>query len=310
VWYRFALAATTRRPTSHRLLTLYGPSLIGSLRTERLSNPEVFLRSNMPAATHTPLSRQRILAAALRLVDEQGLDALSMRKLAASLGVEAMSLYTHVPSKSALLTGVLELLVAQLEVPQDEDLPWVERLRTGARSFRRVAHEHPAFVRLLTSQQEYTEVLLHPTESGLAILRGAGLGPTEAAFAYQTLMGYLLGALQQEEAGVVGVTCGDLGVAVSACDALPSASMFDLPRDHFPYLLDTLQRNVPNNKDAAFEFGLDLILASLERLASLAAARRRIAELETELALYRQAQPAVGADGCRKAVPNRVHDRR
>src|SRR6185369_11287189 len=96
---------------------------------------------------------------------------LSMRKLAHSLGVEAMSLYTHVPNKSALLTGVLELLVAELEVSTDENLDWMQRLRLGARSFRRVAHQHPAFVRLLTTQQEYTEVLLRPTEYGLGVLR-------------------------------------------------------------------------------------------------------------------------------------------
>jgi AcrR family transcriptional regulator len=223
----------------------------------------------MPAANHNPLSRRRILVAALRLVDEHGLDGLSMRKLAASLGVEAMSLYTHVPSKSALLTGVLELLIAELDVPTEEGLPWVERLKRGARSFRRVAHRHPAFVRLLTTQQEYTEVLLRPTEVGLGVLRAAGLGPTQAAFAYQTLMGYLLGALIQEEAGVVGVTCGRLGAIVASCDGVagrPSPDGVGLHRDRFPFLLDALSVNATSDEDAAFEFGLDLVLAGLQRL--------------------------------------------
>lgn len=223
----------------------------------------------MPAVTNTPLNRQRILAAALRFIDEHGLDALSMRKLAASLGVEAMSLYTHVPSKSALLTGVLESLVAELETPLDDGLPWVERLRRGARSFRRVAHEHSAFVRLLTSQQEYTEQLLRPTELGLEILRGAGLNPTDATFAYQTLMGYLLGALLQEEVGVLGVSCGQLGAAVSAGHGAAERSTADavgLPASHFPFLLDALQTHASTEDDAAFEFGLDLILNGLQRL--------------------------------------------
>jgi AcrR family transcriptional regulator len=223
---------------------------------------------DMRVDTRTPLSRQRVLVAALRLIDEQGLEALSMRKLGAALGVEAMALYTHVPNKSALLTGVLELLVAEVEVPTDEGLSWVERLRRAARSFRRVAHKHPAFIRLLTTQQEYTEVLLGPTEFGLGVLRHAGLGPAEAAFAYQTLMGYLLGALVQEEAGVVGVTCGDLGAVALSCGAgdLASPDAVGLPQDHFPFLLDTLRGLAGRDEDAAFEFGLELILGALQRL--------------------------------------------
>lgn len=222
----------------------------------------------MPPVTQVRLNRQRILAAALRLVDEQGLEGLSMRKLAASLGVEAMSLYTYVPSKSALLTGVLEVLVAELDVPMDDHQPWVERIRAGARSFRQVAHKHPAFVRMLTTQQEYTELLLYPTELGLGILRGAGLDPAQAAFAYQTLMGYLLGALLQEEAGVVGVSCGRLGARAAACGgtADPAAEMVGLPADGFPLLLDAVRTHAASDEDAAFEFGLDLILVGLERL--------------------------------------------
>jgi AcrR family transcriptional regulator len=223
----------------------------------------------MPALTHPQLSRQRILAAALRFIDRHGLEALSMRKLANSLGFEAMSLYTYVPSKSALLTGVLELLVAELEAPLADDLPWVERLRRGAWSFRRVAHEHPAFVRLLTTQQDYTESLLRPTEYGLRILREAGLDPAQAAYAYQTLMGYLLGALLQEEAGIVGVTCGRLGIAAAECNGSagsPTAGSLGLPQDRFPFLLDALHTSSGTDTDAAFEFGLDLILGGLERL--------------------------------------------
>ncbi len=234
----------------------------------------------MAAVTHTPLTRQRILTAAVRFVDEYGLETLSMRKLAASLGYEAMSLYNHVPNKSALLTGMLELLLAEVQTPLDDGMPWIERLRRGAQSFRRVAHEHPAFVRLLISQREYTERLLRPTELGLQILRGAGLDAAQASFAYRTLMGFLLGALLQEEAGVLGVSCGDLGTATAASAVGTSAgsavgngdrpghtaAAVGLPVDRFPFLLDALQTPASTDDDAAFDFGLDLILAGLQGL--------------------------------------------
>src|SRR3712207_4723720 len=75
-------------------------------------------------------------------VDREGLETLSMRKLGADLGVEAMSLYNHVPNKNALLDGMVEVLLGELRVPP-ENHDWEERIREGWRSFRRLAHEHP-----------------------------------------------------------------------------------------------------------------------------------------------------------------------
>src|ERR671912_371954 len=77
-------------------------------------------RFSMAVAKRQPLSRQRILEAAVRFVDREGLEALSMRKLGSELGVEAMSLYNHVPNKGALLDGMVEVLLGELEVPPEE----------------------------------------------------------------------------------------------------------------------------------------------------------------------------------------------
>src|SRR5918911_507596 len=96
-----------------------------------------------------PLTRPRILRAALKLIDGEGLDALSMRKLGAALGVEAMALYRHVPSKGALLDGVVELLLEQLELPPAGCESWSDAWLAVARSYRRLAHSHPGAFRLL-----------------------------------------------------------------------------------------------------------------------------------------------------------------
>src|ERR687891_2960838 len=96
----------------------------------------------MAVVKRRPLSRRRILEAAVRFVDREGLDALSMRKLGSELGVEAMSLYNHVPNKSALLDGMVEVLLGELEI-LSENYGWEERIREGYRAFRRLAHKHP-----------------------------------------------------------------------------------------------------------------------------------------------------------------------
>src|SRR5918911_1159397 len=102
----------------------------------------------MVASGRQPLSRRRVLEEAVRFVDREGLEALTMRKLGAELGVEAMSLYNHVPNKGALLDGMVEILLGELEIPPEEE-GWESRVREAYRAFRRLAHEHPNVFPLL-----------------------------------------------------------------------------------------------------------------------------------------------------------------
>src|SRR3954454_15878579 len=90
-----------------------------------------------------------MLRAALELIDREGLEALSMRKLGAELGVEGMALYRHVAGKQALLAGVVELLLEKLEVPAAGAKTWDEAWLALARSYRRLAHDHPGGFRPL-----------------------------------------------------------------------------------------------------------------------------------------------------------------
>src|ERR671913_1313899 len=118
-----------------------------SCKLSRVLAREVF----MAVVKRQPLSRQRILEAAVRFVDREGLEALSMRKLGSELGVEAMSLYNHVPNKDALLDGMVEVLLGELEVPA-ESQSWEERIRQGYGAFRRLAHRHPNVFPLLVNR--------------------------------------------------------------------------------------------------------------------------------------------------------------
>src|ERR671910_3474527 len=130
-------------------------------------------RFSMAVAKRQPLSRRRILEAAVRLVDRGGLEALSMRKLGSELGVEAMSLYNHVPNKGALLDGMVEVLLGELEVPP-ENHGWEERVRDGYRAFRRLAHEHPNVFPLLVERPPETMDGVWLVEKFFQTLRGGG----------------------------------------------------------------------------------------------------------------------------------------
>ncbi len=153
-----------------------------------------------PAARRRPLERWAILEAAVELVDRHGLEALSMRALAEELGVGTMSLYHHVPNKEALLAGMNEVLVAEIEDPGG-DGPWTDRALAMARSFREVGRRHPRCVPLLVSRPFSSEGSLRPCEVALALLAEGGFDPERAMLAFRTVVAYVLGFLTMESSG-------------------------------------------------------------------------------------------------------------
>jgi TetR/AcrR family tetracycline transcriptional repressor len=206
----------------------------------------------MAVAKRRPLSRRRILEAAVRFVDREGLEALSMRKLGSELGVEAMSLYNHVPNKSALLDGMVEVLLGELEIPP-EDEGWERRIREAYRAFRRLAHEHPNVFPLLVVRSPDTMDGVWLVEEFLKTLRDAGFEPQTALYAFRVLSSYASGYAMAEIRGFAMEPAGGRLGAVT------------LSPDDFPHIheLDTPLRKVDH--DAEFEFGLDLILTGLQK---------------------------------------------
>src|SRR6476619_12201 len=149
------------------------------------------------------LTRSMILQAALSIVDRDGVDRLSMRRLSEALGRDPVMLYRHVPSKAAVLDGVAEIVLAQLAV-NTADPDWAAQLRTVAHAFRDLALAHPNVVPLLVTRPLATPLgqrppgMLRPLEDVLALLTTAGFGDEDALHIYRMLFGFLYGHILNE----------------------------------------------------------------------------------------------------------------
>lgn len=184
------------------------------------------------------------------MVDREGVEALTMRRLGKELGVEAMSLYGYVANKQDLLEGVLARVYA--EVPE-EGLTgsWEQRLRTIAQRFRQVLLRHPHVVCLVAARPVGSEGGLHLVESALAELREAGLDLVSANQALTVVVGYTVGHVANQ----IGHECG-----AAALDDVGG-----LDREQFPNVTERAALSIDN--DAEFELGLDVIVAGVDRLA-------------------------------------------
>ncbi len=200
------------------------------------------------------LSRRRILAAAVGLVDREGLDGLTMRRLGRELGVEAMALYHYFPSKEALLDGIVETVVGEMKREDDGEGDWDERLRGALRSYRRLAHAHPHVFPLVGRRAVRRPEALQPVEMALDTLRRAGFGPERALRAFRTLSSYAFGYALSEISGF-------------ALEPDPEdESRFDVravDATRFPRMREVAPHVVACDHDAEFEAGMNFILAGL-----------------------------------------------
>lgn len=202
-----------------------------------------------------PLSRERIARAALALIERKGLEGLTMRALGSKLRVEAMSLYHHVPNRDAVLDLVMDLLVAEVEIPGDG--PWPDRLRKTAWSHREAALRHAHAWPLLLTRPYTTEVQLAYCDRLCALMLEAGLGPEGTAKLFRLVGHYLDGVLLYTALGP-----GRLH------DPAPPPVPVDPAR--FPSLSQVgphLRRDLAKEH---FEFGLERVIAACEAAAAKA----------------------------------------
>ena len=131
-----------------------------------------------PAARRERVTRDRIILSALRIMDEEGLEAVTMRRVGRELGCEAMSLYNHVRDKEDILDGICEAVLAEFTVP--EGATWEEAIRAGAREYRRLLLAHPTVLTLMSERRKpFTNPdSLRAYEFALGVFRSAGLSPT------------------------------------------------------------------------------------------------------------------------------------
>ena len=145
----------------------------------------------MPSPTALPLSRERIVRCAVLLADRDGLDAASLRKVAAALGVHVTSLYHHVPTKEALLDGLVEELFAGADLPVGE-LPWEQWVREYTGAIARLAAQHPGAFAVLLRRPVQGPLAAATFEAGLAAFHRAGMAVPES---YAAVKSVALGVL-------------------------------------------------------------------------------------------------------------------
>ena len=206
------------------------------------------------------ITRDAVLAAALELIDRDGADGLSMRRLARVLGRDPMILYRHAPSKAALLDGVAETVLAQLKVdPTDPD--WAAQLRAVARSYRALALAHPNVVPLLVTRPLATPLglrppgTLRPLEDILALLTRAGFSGPDALHIYRALFGFLHGHILNELQELVDNP--------DETDDLLRLGLYRLPIGEFPLLRSLAPVLASYDGAAELERGLDILLTGL-----------------------------------------------
>ncbi len=203
-----------------------------------------------------PLTRARILQAAVDLADTDGLGALTMRRLGAELGVEAMSLYKHVSSKDDILDGIVELVVSGIETP-DNGADWRAAMRRRAISAREVLTRHSWAIGLLESRRAMGPNQLRYVDAILGSLRSAGFSVEDAAHAFWLLDSYVYGHVVQE-----------MSMSGTASDQAgsPETGEAETFVADYPHLAEIAARAAesPFSFDGEFEHGLELILTALE----------------------------------------------
>jgi AcrR family transcriptional regulator len=218
----------------------------------------------MPKATGTrrarrrPLTRERVLTAAIALADEGGIEAVSMRRLARELGVEAMSLYNHVANKDEILDGIVEVIAEEAELPE-AGTEWKAAIRRSAISTRDMFVRHPWAVRLWMSRSGGGSARLRRGDWLLRALREAGLPPDLTYHAYHIV-----------ESHILGFTVQELNFPYSGDELEGMANRFlaRLPAGEYPDFVEHVKQHLePREGDeGGFALGLDLILDGLERL--------------------------------------------
>jgi len=199
-----------------------------------------------------PLDRRRIAAEALRIIDADGLEQLSMRRLGAELGVEGMAIYHHFHNKAEVLDGVLELLLDEIELPPASRGSPLERLRRMFEATRAVAIRHPHAFLLLPTRRFNTDKQLEYYERLLGLFREAGFDARASARFFRLLAGY-----------VTGAGLAEIGSRAQQPDATPvRLERFAEPR-RFPLVTEIVPELRVANLDRVFAFGMDVIFDAM-----------------------------------------------
>ena len=211
-------------------------------------------------ARRGPLSRERVLEAGVRLADLDGIETVTMRRVAHELGVEAMSLYHHVANKDDLMRGLVDVVIGEFELA-DSEVSWKANLRRMAMSAHAGLVRHPWAAPLVLSHTDGSEARLRYMDSMLGTLRRGGFSAALTDQAYHVLDSHIIG---------FSLWVGGLGIGKREDVAALAAAFVSRVRDiGLPFLEEHVEQHMqPHDPDAKspFEFGLDLLLDGLERM--------------------------------------------
>ena len=220
-------------------------------------------RTGPSTARREPLTRERVLRAAVDLADREGIDALSMRRLGQELGVEAMSLYNHVGGKEDLLDGMVDAIIAEIE-PAPETDGWKGAARARILSARRTMLRHPWASAVITTRTQASPMIMRYMDGMAGILRRGGFSVDLLHHAFHALGSRVLGFSQE--------LFDDS--SAPAADAMGAAMLQEMAAE-YPYITQIVQQVVHDEASVVgtgcddgweFEFALDLLLDGLERL--------------------------------------------
>lgn len=212
------------------------------------------VRRGRPSRGRAKLSRRRVLQSALELVDAEGLDAVSMRRLAQRLGVDPMSLYNHVDDKAAILDGIAELMLESVDVI-DPGHDVRQGLETVARNFRAAMLAHPRAAPVVLERRTPSPVALAPMQVVLASMLASGIEAERAVSAFRAMLAFLVGALMREVRDAPGSCATDPVEAHGRRRELEATGL--------PAIVATAPYISTIDHQKEFEFGLAMLLGSL-----------------------------------------------
>lgn len=217
------------------------------------------------APGRTSLTATTVVDAALALADEQGLEAVTIRKLASDLGVTPMAIYWHVRNKDELLDRIAARILEQVDLPDTAEAGWREQLRAMLSALLGAVRAHPAAASLVSTRTVASDPGLKAAETLLDILRRAGFSPTQATQVARHALSTLTSLVSDEPGSVADdETPAQQEARQQARDTLEA-----LPADRFPRLIEAAgPLSDCEDPDAYFAFGLDLLLAGIEAMAA------------------------------------------
>ncbi|MEK0178769.1 MAG: TetR family transcriptional regulator [Oscillatoriales cyanobacterium] len=208
-------------------------------------------------APQVPLSRERVLRAAIRMADEGGIESLSMRKLAQELGVQAMSLYNHVANKDDILDGIVDIVGSEIEVP-NLGIDWKTAMRRRAISAHEVLVRHPWATMAIMSRVNVGPAMLRYVDATLGCLCEAGFSLEMADRVWNAI-----------DSHIYGFTLQELNFPFEATEYSEAAKtgLSLIPADKYPYLNRLTHYVIEGRYNGIhdFEFGLELLLNSLDQ---------------------------------------------